>query len=705
MNKLIRKNQGIVLITTLIVAGFMMIFASAVLVSVLRQNLVVSRYYEKEAALQAATAGINYAMMRISNDPGWKGYGESADGSAYQLEMPGQLQVKEHSISGSLGCVEGQIKMGDSTGYFDIYFIDPSLAAGSMEYFGENSPGGSIPSEIPISLNNNENPDTSTANLYKKGEGISSYRDIPPRSIMLACRGKVGRESKIIETCVTVGPESKYDSVVVGRGDIQINVGANGDLSLLSGPQNKPPIMRSNNNIIISSTSTNTDYLEVDGQGGGYAYGSVSFDPEPENNSDKFKTNAGEQQEALPPLQMSKIKPATSDFSTIPAGIYKIEPDSNHPSYPKVTYYPTDNPENILSEDNPDGVESSSSNAIPELIRNGVLSWDNEKCILTINESLSVKQENDLSNLAIISNGLDRVVVKLNSTIDPETLKLNPVYLVNENSDGALSVEGELSGVGTVICKGDLNMEASSQLSALDETGISLYSEGSIHINKISTMPKNIPGSTRMDQEDKQELDNLINFIDLQLNQSSQQSGVTSSQKPSLIIEAGSGGSNFNIELKSSQGVSQQIQASPPGNQVKQLELMEHLGLVRESDGGSKFSEIDEDTLMLLKSAKKIGLKYPEVEKNGRKVSPLDSVFRGLVFACKNFNVHSEDQAFRLEGGLVAFGGIPGQNVYEDSGMIKINASDVKFKYDTRYLSILKQLGENKIETLYWTTY
>lgn len=713
MKKCKSGNRGIVLITTLLLTGLMVMFASAILVSVMRQQLVVSRYYEKEAALQAAHAGINYALMRLNSDTTWKGYGQDVSGDDYSLTMTNEdgeteLQVKEHEIGGSgSGCVEGKIKMGEHTGYFDIYFVDPSSAASSMEYFGsDDTEAGEIPEWIPICLNNNDNPNSASTEYYDADDGVQIYKDIPAKSILLACRGKVGSESKIIETCVSITVGEDYDSVAIGRGDIKIHVGEHGKISLKTGPQNKPPIMRSNGNIEISKDTPGLykDYVSVEGDGAGYAMNTVVFDPTPTNNSDKFQSNAGDQQEAIPPLEMSKLQPETDDFIKIPAGVYKIEPNEASPLIPKVTYYATNDPDNIYdSEDNPDGIEGAQSSFITNLINSGAASWDNDKCILSLNESLTVDKETNITNLAFISNDIDRIVISLNSTVDPETLELNTVYLVNENesnpTSGSIIVEGELSGVGTVLCKGDLEMEARSQLAAAEETGISIYSGGNININEIQTMPKNAEGLDAFSADDYTSAQIVINYLE------GEKAAGNFPGTSGYYID---GMTNYSpIDFDKDSDIDQ--------TDGECWNLLKEIGVVSKTQQGWEYLKLNNGTLNKIKSAQSVGLKYVEDGDAGRgeddgeddedDASPFDSVFRGLVFACKNFNVDSENTAFKLEGGLVAYGGTPGGDTDPETGIININADEVEFIYDTRYLSILQELGENKIETLYWGSY
>lgn len=75
-----------------------------------------------------------------------------------------------------------------------------------------------------------------------------------------------------------------------------------------------------------------------------------------------------------------------------------------------------------------------------------------------------------------------RASVKLEK--DPSNPKSNPCLLTNTGFN--VNIEGELSGQGKVITGGSLSFQGNSILSAGEDHGISIYSQGSVYINPMT---------------------------------------------------------------------------------------------------------------------------------------------------------------------------------------------------------------------------
>jgi hypothetical protein len=91
---------------------------------------------------------------------------------------------------------------------------------------------------------------------------------------------------------------------------------------------------------------------------------------------------------------------------------------------------------------------------------------------------------------------------------------------------------------------------------------------------------------------------------------------------------------------------------------------------------------------------------------SGRKINRRDSVFRGLIYSCKDFKVNSPENGFKLQGALVAYGSDPDTgNSNGARGDITIEARDISIMHDPKYIGILGGAGDSTVRTLYWASY
>lgn len=694
------KHRGIVLITTLLIVGFLVMLATAMVVSTRRQSLVAGNFYYRESAACAAEAGINYAMMRLSQDPYWTGCTRDPDtgtGSAHELKLDSgqKLDVLEHQISGNFGVVEGKINDGNN-GYFELYFVKPAdaVATGKMSFFGSRGESSKITIPDKVTLCNNRNNQFAPPNpevgedysTWAKYSDDTNYKPVPDNSILLICRGTMNKQHRTVEVCVRMGAEADLNSVAVGRGNVNIMVANNGKILLNSAQKNKPPIIRASRNITLGNRiNSSGNYLVVKDGGGGRAAGSVTFRDTPTQNANTFLGDQTIQDSAFPPLTWDHIVPDTLTFGELKAGYYKVE-SGDISDLPKVTYYPSDSKSEVEGgEVTPvnDGTDS-----LTALINDGKVIWDESTNKLTVSESLNIDGiipgQDPLKNLYITGPDKEHLKIELRSTYDKKSGQVDTVYFVNNIDMGNVAIKGSMSGTGTIIVKGNLNMMAESKFTASEETGISLYAMGDININAIEQIPKDVGMRQQLTAGEKEFL-----------------SGIRSWLKE-----------NYGDE----QTVTFNELVGPPAScplgtiTDEQWTLLEQVGLAKTlpgDDGYREFQHNNDDVQVSV--ANDIKYIMPEIlDEDGKKIKPKDSIFKGLIFACKNFLVNIPDDKFSLVGGLVAYGGIPdasSPSLIPGTGNIIINARDAKFTYDTKYLSILQSLGSSKVEKLYWATY
>jgi len=688
MSKSKSKRRGIVLITTLLIVGFLVMLATAMIVSARRQSLIAGNFYHRESAACAAEAGINYAMMRLNQDPYWTGCTRDPDtgtGSDYNLTLDSgkKLEIHEHQVNGNFGVVEGKINDGNG-GYFEIYFVKPSDAASKMTFFGTKQDSSKITIPSKIALCNNRNNQFTPAeaeedySTWAKYSNDSNYKPVPDNSILLVCRGTMSNQHRTVEVCLRMGAGADLNSVAVGRGNVDITVADNGKIKLDSKQQNKPPIIRANQNIIIGTESGSSgNYLDVKNDGGGRAAGSVIFEGDPTKNANTFLGDQTIQDSAFPALTWNHIVPDTSGYGELKAGYYKVEPGETK-DLPKITYYAVDSYEDLESyTPTVDGTDS-----LTALIKSGKVDWDEKSNKLTINESINIDglipEHDPLKNLFITGPDDEHFKMELKSTYDEKSGEVNTVYFVNNIDGGNVNIDGSLSGTGTVIVKGDLDMMAESKFTASEETGISLYAMGDIRINAIKHVPKDVGTKQSLTDDEKKFLENIETWLEDNYSDGTVVGFTELGEPPSLG------------DLTDDQWT-----------------LLEQVGLATAipPNGYRQFKHSSND----VENAKDKGIKYiiPEkVDVEGEKIKPKDSTFKGLIFACKNFLVNIPNDKFTLEGGLVAYGGVPGAiDLTPGTGNITINAKEAKFTYDTKYLSILQSLSSSKVEKLYWATY
>ncbi|MCE1247237.1 MAG: hypothetical protein LWY06_11380 [Firmicutes bacterium] len=695
-----RLSKGIVLITTLLIIGFLLMFAAGIIFTTQRQATMTNQFYHRETAIFASQTGINYALMRLNADPYWMGCQRSSSGltgSDYSFTMASgqKIDIREHQVSGNMGAVEGRIDGGNS-GYFEIYFVKPEDAKSKLTFFGTSSGLLPLPAKIPLSSNRNNQLTAPTTNpgedpsTWTKYSDDSYYKPVPENSILLVCRGTMGNEHKTLELCVRMGPGEDYNSVVIGRGDISINLNPAGKLLLDTVVSDKPPIIRTKGSINISNGLTAaSDYLVVNGSGGGRASGSVGFTPAPSNFANTFQGGVAIQENMFPPLQISKVAPDTASYSKLNTGYYKIEEVNN---VPKITYYAVNKADDITGSTELKPI-TDGSDTLTMLLNNGTMIWNSKENSLELNKSVNVASTQSLSNLTIVGSNNEPLDLNLKSVIDPKKGSINNVYLVNNNDNGNINVAGSIKGIGTIVLKGNLDMQGESQLSAVEDSGISIYAQGDININAIPVTPRAIKGIEKLSDDDRHRLNDAIGMIcDWTSNMQSASIAAHMPKQDKYAL------AKSNCQFR--YGVDDDT-----------WNLFKQVGLVTVGDLGCyKNVEYLYITEADVNKAIAADLKYTsnatKMNKMGKKVDPKDCKFTGLIFTCKNFNVNIPNNDFALTGGLVAYGGDPASGAASaGAGFININANSAEFNYDTKYLSMLQGLSSSKIETLYWGSY
>jgi hypothetical protein len=511
-----RREKGIIIITTLAITVFIIMFATATMFTMSMQQNSAAGFYRQKAAFAAAEAGINYALMRIETNPAWNGCMPNNDGNKGEFFSVNQqetgLIIYERPVEGLQGYVEGQVRIGEHDGYFELYFIKPKSSKEAMFAQPDNT------GKMLLSVNNTSLPGVnanSSVQAYYV-DGRDAEKVVPANSILLVSRGRVGREISIIETCVRIIPDKNYNAVAVGRGDIRIRVhgvdpGDNLKLRTgLDGISGKPSIMRSNANIFILGLNERPgfDFLRVDKGSGGRMEGNAFFGLFPRENYSKVDYQNQPQQGSsfiqekgqdthLPALTIAdfKLPPAVKSIS---AGTYIFDSNPSNPSVPRVTYYEKDDRNQVLKSTESIqelyGSGQNKTDVFQSLISGGYINWDNNSKSLSILSPLEVSSvsggNTDLNSIVFKTNDRERLTVYVGAPDAGES-----AMLLNNNDNGSIYVDGELSGTGTIVSRGELFAEAGSSISA-DENGVSIYSVGNTTIQQIKKYPADSTSTT-----------------------------------------------------------------------------------------------------------------------------------------------------------------------------------------------------------------
>lgn len=690
-----KAKKGIVLITTLLIVGLVVMFSTIALVTTMQQSQNTRSFYQREAAFNVAEAGLNYAMMRLGQDPRWSGceWDTSGTGQFYQHShvFPGgdQLTVFEHPVSGNNGAVEGRMKIGDYTGTFDLYFVNPQTAYSHMNFVNSET----APKIIPLSTNNNGS--SADSNVYYQ-DGTTWYRTIPGNCVFLVCRGRVGDQTRMVEICLRVGPEGNYGSVAVGRGTIFIDItGNDGKLTLDTAQLNRAPFIRSNDQIVAThSGGGSNDWLSVIAGGGGRSHMAASLTPAPDQFSDTIVGNSGPQDTHLPKLGINDVMPDTTGFKSLKAGTYMIEPDpTNMSKPPEINYYPTTNLDEIYSG----AVAPAPTSQLKQIMADGGIVWVPGECQIKVVESMTTETGTDylgqpMEDVQFISDGFHRLSIKMEA--DPS----DPKYLINNLANGNIYIHGELTGVGTVICKNNIEMEAQSQLDTNTNTGVSVYAGGDVKVNPIGDVPFTVPRTVNMTSSEKH---NYLEGIVDEIEDYFWGTGVSSNPDPNSVRPITG---DAHLSVNSVKFYYNDPRISHPGQWQAAWPIAKEMGLIRVDESGNEYIfAVRGKTCRAMKVLYGYGKKYDSQVINGVVVNPKDSIFRGLVFACGNFDVNTILHGFALEGGLVAYGGDPYlKSAPSDSGKITIKAKFVDLKYNSEYLSMLHSAEDMEQTNLYW---
>jgi hypothetical protein len=381
------------------------------------------------------------------------------------------------------------------------------------------------------------------------------------------------------------------------------------------------------------------------------------------------------------------------------------------------------------------------------------VSWDYNTRTLALNESFKVGADTSgkgLKNVVFSTLGTQRLTVQVGQ--HPESGTNTPTYLVNQLEGGSIFVNGELSGSGTVYADANVVMETESQLHAVPDTGISIYAGGDVKINELKRDPfirygEDASEDIRENIDEYNTRQSILNKIesvtmpyvynsavdvniqlinaDIFTKEELDMINKESDNSSFSLVPPGSYGyynmdgsffdsyrlDNTNgilfyckeespnrriMPLKGTMGTSDEVVAEINGDLVITPEDAVWLG----TDNDAPFDEAKE-ILPQTKSFVQSIFNRPDLiespdgepvyDENGRLVNIRDSIFRGLVYAGKTFNVSSPNYGFKLTGGLVA-----------KDGSIQITAKDCGLTYDTRYLQLLNKQNNVKVNTLYW---
>lgn len=719
-------NKGIILITTLLIITFVVMFAGAVLVSSRQSMLFSNDFYEREMATQAAISGLSYARQRLeaTNEVGvtWQGTcqqsttttdaeGDEVTVTTYlddytpeDIDDTTGFTVIEHHESGGKGWVEGKIydssedNTSSPTSKFFIYFDPPSPLT-----FDDPDVGEVTARYCSV---NNMNSASATTNTDASG---NYYREVPPFCANIIVQGICGDAEKHIEVLLLKLPDEDYDSVGISHGDMDITMNNTDALWFITSQMLVPPRVRSKGKINVKVTSLflTSDFVEMATNGYGRANGTVEFETTGPEDSSFTPQSVGfmekveeDQENHIPDLSWSNMTRSETTAVDLPAGTYTFTKNDNGDLVVKYSYTGYDSYGGITNyEEGYYWKSAPSSNTLKEVFE----FEENEE------GEYEAYNVNVVKPINVTKQGASKdIEFKCDDSIDFE-LTMNLASTENEsvyiyNAEGDVKVSGQLAGTGAVYAKDDIYFIGKSQLTA-DSGQVCVYAGGDIYLNQFSKGLKTSPYGNPSRYIAQAIKEYLVNEVEADKDE----------YKKIKIGDIWKKIEDYEMEFEFYYLNTITDEYELAGTDFAKLKdiLEKEIG---DGDGcGYEYDEKKREELilsMLIDNADKQKgkhLYYKEsLETDGAfdqiindpetattSIKPTDQILKGVVYSHDgNFTANLGQDSLTIQGALIA-----------KNGNIDINAGKVTFNYDPRYLGPIYELGNYSYRQIYWTTF
>lgn len=696
-----KKSRGIVLVLTLFIVVFVVMIASAIMVTTQAATRQSGDFYHREQALNAAMSGLAYAQMRLAEkeklgvlwqgaeEDGTSGYKNSYSPSG--IDSSKGLNVTEYHVFGGKGYVEGTVSGDGPVSKFFIYFTSP----GGTSWSGnqkKDTQVGTVKARYK-SLNNsfsNVNAD----NTLLDG---SYYKSVPFYTCNLVVQGQCAGVTRHVEVMLVRLPDEKYDSVGISQKDIKMTLNNPDGAWNVSSVMSLAPVVRSYKDIIINSTNRLQDFVNFENSGKGRAKEEVTLNPYYGNPATLgLLSNQTIEEGHIPSIYWSSL-----DYSKktepvdLDAGTYVFRKDEEGKL--AIDYYDSDSSrEGIMvdtaQKDQSNAVDVNSNDpwAVFEFAKDDDGNEKANKVI--IKQPIRVREKTGVTSEGkqITSSGITlqcdeetQLSLKMSSDDDKS------IYI--ENSNGFVHIDGELTGKGAIYASGDVVFEGRSQLSA-DSGSICLFSEGDIILNDFSKPPE----TNTLGNPSKYIAEASKDFLD---NDVKDKDGYREFDMSKKVIDT-----ILDKEVQITSGSTSKL--------VKLKDLLEKKEYGYKYDKNKKEELVEE---MLRNTADKIQAKDDKIrykydsskyadrfqdiinnpdDPDSKTIKATDQILNGLVYSAGDFIANLGANRLTVQGALVS-----------KNGMLDINAGGATFIYNPRYLGPLYQLGNCRYKQLYWGSF
>lgn len=666
--------RGIILITTLLVLFFLVMLTTALVVSGNANLNLTGSFHDRESALHAAQAGLDYALMRLERNAYWQADDTSVPAAANGFSVT-EKYLGKNIVRGELG--NGEVFLVNFEHNADMF----NSANNFTTYMSANNLLGQLGNEYVVT-----------------GSDGTLIRNVPKNNAYIVVRGIYNRSVRQVEAMYAYDGPTSIDSAALTSNKMSVNLVA-GAKWLVSSENKELPRIRSNytlsnfaggdDNVSIKATTSDPLGVNVDLSGGeAVARGDIDLGSS-YNGTAEARTAVDY---PIPDLTMNQI-PAAQSETSLAAGTYVVTGANS------VAYYSS------YKEDDQGNPEYPSSSTAPTKVYNNSINGGAS----ISNYSIRVNSAQRVQPVSLGADTVDSVAVLGASgiaSVARAKLILTPSAdggepYIKSDTGGNIKVAGELSGEGSVYCSGNIAFQGRSQLTASPEKGVSLYAGKDIVLRSIEGGVDQDVSTSKTGSVNSDVARALTGFLHEELGSlpSGAKPRIPTSQTGSTLKDVmnspyvDSRGQHwdtfkefmqetYNIKPQDARTLLQTL-LSKNSQQVTELSL---------SSGKTTQSwMVDLDSLNSMTGT---------TAQSSQGISPQDMIFMGLIYTKGNFLAYPGGNVLSITGALVANGMLGDVN----SGLVMINGGgNFDLHYDPSYLKLLNAVATScRVKRLFW---
>jgi len=673
------RLKGIVLITTLLVMFFLVMLATA-MVSVSRASLgLTGSFHDRECALHAAQAGLDYALARLERNAYWQGDDSTVPNAANGFTVT-ENWLGKNICRGSLG--NGEV--------FYINFEHNTNLFDPEQNFTTYKSANNLLGQLGNEYNN----------TCADGTLI---RTLPINTVQIIVKGAYGRSTRYVEAMYAYDGPTSIDSAAISSNKMIINLADATSKWVVSSENEEKPRIRSNyalsdfpggeDNTSIKAGAADVALSgpQVDLSGGvAVARGDIDLGSSFNGTADpRTAINY-----PIPELNMSDI-PANQSEADLPAGTYVVTGPSQVAYY---SYYQESEegvPQLPPAGMQPDRVYNNNINSGIK-INNYAIRVNSAQQVEEVNGSSGA-----ITSIAVLGGGQIDSVARAKLVLAPKKGDGGAEPYIKNDAGGGIKVVGELSGEGSVYCSGDIMFQGRSQLSASPDRGVSLYAGGDIELRSIDAVADQDIDTSRMTAMNRDLASALSGYFDQELGElpygaqpriPSDETKQTLKDVVNMPYTDGNGQywPTFKDYMSETYGIKGQDSRSLLLTMItKNSEQVTEVNLNTGHTGRSWMVRLDDVETISVGGSVSSGA-----------ITIQDMMFMGLIYTRGNFKAVPDGNSLSITGGLVARGTEGDIN----SGAIIVDQSgDVNFHYDPSYLKLLNAVSNScRIKKLFW---